>query len=532
MKTALYRKYRPSTFDGVIGQDVIVRTLRNQIERGALSHAYLFTGSRGTGKTSCAKIFARAVNCLHPVGGSPCGECEVCRALASPSNLDITEMDAASNNGVDKIRELRENIDYMPSVGRYKVYIVDEVHMLSSSAFNALLKTLEEPPAHVIFVLCTTEVHKLPATILSRCMRFDFRLVPAEKLQALLADIFAREGVKAEDKALAHIARLGEGSVRDTLSVADRCVNAVSGTLTYADVLEITGAGSSEEIASLAESVMDSDAGAVVRKVEDLAARGRSPSQISHELTVLARDLLLLISGAEEDVTASPETLARMKTLASRVGAGYLVKFVKELGGAEAELRYSSSPRIVLECALLSLCDLPGPEHSGGSAPGRAAGTEQGERNSERSDDGNDKTVNAAETANAAEAAEPPQANADGRGGRKEDMKAVSVLGHIRHALRTRGELRLFGEYAALRDDAVRLRGNDFVVSVPASSTEVFAEESRMRTVQACLGDIGDLRLVIEELPPEAETRLDTLLRCAEGLATEVVDGKGRKLRR
>lgn len=527
MKTALYRKYRPSTFDGVIGQDVIVRTLRNQIERGALSHAYLFTGSRGTGKTSCAKIFARAVNCLHPIGGSPCGECEVCRALASPSNLDITEMDAASNNGVDKIRELRENIDYMPSVGRYKVYIVDEVHMLSSSAFNALLKTLEEPPTHVIFVLCTTEVHKLPATILSRCMRFDFRLVPAEKLQALLADIFAREGVKAEDKALAHIARLGEGSVRDTLSVADRCVNAVSGTLTYADVLEITGAGSSEEIASLAESVMDSDAGAVVRKVEDLAARGRSPSQISHELTVLARDLLLLISGAEEDVTASPETLARMKTLASRVGAGYLVKFVRELGVAEAELRYSSSPRIVLECALLSLCDLPGPEHSGGSAPGRAAGTEQGERNAERSGNDNGKT---AETAKAAEA--PQASGGDGRGGRKEDMKAVSVLGHIRHALRTRGELRLFGEYAALRDDAVRLRGNDFVVSVPASSTEVFAEESRMRTVQACLGDIGGLRLVIEELPPEAETRLDTLLRCAEGLATEVVDGKGRKLRR
>ena len=198
MKTALYRKYRPSTFDGVIGQDVIVSTLVHQIERGALSHAYLFTGSRGTGKTSCAKIFARAVNCKHPVNGSPCGECEVCKALASPSNLDIVEMDAASNNGVDKIRELRENIDYMPSVGKYKVYIVDEVHMLSPGAFNALLKTLEEPPAHVIFVLCTTEVHKLPATILSRCMRFDFRLVPLDKLAALVADIFAKEGVKAD----------------------------------------------------------------------------------------------------------------------------------------------------------------------------------------------------------------------------------------------------------------------------------------------------------------------------------------------
>lgn len=511
MKTALYRKYRPSTFDGVIGQDVIVSTLVHQIERGTLSHAYLFTGSRGTGKTSCAKIFARAVNCLHPVHGSPCGECEACKALASSSNLDIVEMDAASNNGVDKIRELRENVDYMPSVGRYKVYIIDEVHMLSSGAFNALLKTLEEPPAHVIFVLCTTEVHKLPATILSRCMRFDFRLVPSDKLEKLVADIYAREGVKAEDRAIAHIARMGEGSVRDTLSVADRCMNAADGTLTYEQVLDITGAGSTEETASLAESVINADAPAVVRKTEELASRGKSPSQIGRELTVLARDLILIISGAEEDVTASPENKERLKELAARTNVSFLVRFVRELGASEAELRYSSSPRIVLECALLSLCAPSLPTHSGEPSPGRAAETVPS---------GNKAT----EEVRPAQGEEPAA--------RREDMKAVGVLGHLRRALRTRGELRLFGEYAALPDDCVRLEGGDFVVLVQKASLAVFGDENNMRVVQACLGDLGGLRLVVRELPPASESRLDMLVRCAAGLETEITDGKGRKLRR
>ena len=508
MKNARYRTSRPSPFDGIRGQDVLVSTLVHQIERGTLSHAYLFTGSRGTGKTSCAKIFARAVNCLHPVGGSPCGECEVCRALASPSNLDIAEMDAASNNGVDKIRELRENVDYMPSVGRYKVYIVDEVHMLSVSAFNALLKTLEEPPEHVIFVLCTTEVHKLPATILSRCMRFDFRLVPEDKLRALVADIFSKEGVKAEPEAIAHIARLGEGSVRDTLSVADRCMNAADGVLTYGLALDITGSGSAEETASLAESVLSSDAAAVVRKTEELASRGKSPSQISRELTVLARDLILIISGAEEDVTASPEGTARLRDLASRTNVGFLVRLVKALGEADAELRYSSSPRIVLECALLSLCVLPEPlpTHSGESVPGPAAATANGGK--ERS---------------AQPSRQPPQG---------EDMRAVSVLGRLRHALRARGELRLFGEYASLSDAGVTLRDGVFTVFVSPSSFPVFADERNMRVAQECLSDVGRIRLVVEKLTEAAENRTDILVGCAKGLETEVVDGKGRRLRR
>lgn len=522
MKTALYRKYRPSTFDGVIGQDVIVSTLVHQIERGALSHAYLFTGSRGTGKTSCAKIFARAVNCKHPVNGSPCGECEVCKALASPSNLDIVEMDAASNNGVDKIRELRENIDYMPSVGKYKVYIVDEVHMLSSGAFNALLKTLEEPPAHVIFVLCTTEVHKLPATILSRCMRFDFRLVPLDKLTALVSEIFAKEGVKAEDKAIMHIARLGEGSVRDTLSVADRCMNVADGVITLDSVLDVVGEGGTEEIAGLFSSVMTSDAGDVVRRVEELCSRGRSPMQISRELTVFARDLILIISGAEADVSAAPETLKQLRDIASRTSVAALVRFVRELSGAEAEIRYSSSPRIVLECALLAVCTPSLPEDSGESAPGHAAVTDKGENKTAATDDVQTDAVT-------------PPAGSDSHAvllQPGDDIKAVSVLGHIRRSLRTRGELRLFGEYASLRDDSVRLNGNDLEIYVPESSFRVYADENNLRTVAACLEDFGGLRPVVYVLSPSSESHLDTLIRCADDLEIEIVDGKGKKLRR
>ena len=507
LKNALYRKYRPVGFDGIIGQDVIVSTLIHQIERGTLSHAYLFTGSRGTGKTSCAKILARAVNCLSPVNGSPCGKCEVCRALASPSNIDIVEMDAASNNGVDKIRELRENVDYMPSVGKYKVYIIDEVHMLSVSAFNALLKTLEEPPEHVIFVLCTTEVHKLPATILSRCMRFDFRLVPEDKLCALVTDIFAKEGVKAEKEAIAHIARLGEGSVRDTLSVADRCMNAADGVLTYSLVLDITGSGSAEDTETLMSGIIDANAAAVVRKTEELASRGKSPLQISRELTVLSRDLILIISGASEDVAASPEGMTRLRALASRTNVPFLVRLVKALGEADAELRYSSSPRITLECALLSLCISPSPTHSGESSPGRAALAAEGGK----------------------EQAAPGSAAPTVR---REDMRAVTILGRLRHALRARGELRLFGEYASLPDDCAAVRGDTFTVYVPASSVAAYAEERNMRVAQECLTGICGLRLEVGEMPPSTQSRVDVLVSAARGLETEVVDGKGRKLRR
>ena len=240
MYLALYRKYRPKIFDEVIGQDHIVKTLINQIKLDKISHAYLFTGSRGTGKTSTAKIFARAINCMNPVNGSPCGECEVCKSLEG-TNIDVLEIDAASNNGVDEIRDLREKVKYPPVVGKYKVYIIDEVHMLSSSAFNALLKTLEEPPKHTVFILATTEVHKLPATILSRCLRFDYKLVSLDDLSSLLKRVLDSENIKYDAQSINTLARAGEGSVRDTLSIADRCVSFAGDTLTYEKVISVLG---------------------------------------------------------------------------------------------------------------------------------------------------------------------------------------------------------------------------------------------------------------------------------------------------
>ena len=222
---ALYRKYRPNTFDGLIGQEHIVKTLVNQIENDRLGHAYLFTGTRGTGKTSAAKIFAKAINCLNPKNGSPCGECECCRAISNPSNIDVIEIDAASNNGVNEIRDLREKVQYPPVSCKYKVYIIDEVHMLTGAAFNALLKTLEEPPKHAVFILATTEVHKIPATILSRCMRFDFRLISNEKIASLISKIYDEQDKDYEKEAVYAIAKAGEGSIRDALSIADTAIS-------------------------------------------------------------------------------------------------------------------------------------------------------------------------------------------------------------------------------------------------------------------------------------------------------------------
>ena len=253
--TSLYRKYRPDTFDKVIGQDHIVRTLKNQIARDNIGHAYIFTGTRGTGKTSVAKIFARAVNCLSPVNGSPCGKCECCLALAESGNFDVLEIDAASNNSVDQIRDLTDKINFPPTIGKYKVYIVDEVHMLSKAAFNALLKTLEEPPSHAIFILATTEIHQIPATILSRCLRFDFRLVPNAVTAKRIRDIFDEIGVKYEREAVELIASAGAGSVRDALSVADTCVSYCEGNVTYGGVLEVLGASDPQKLRELASAI-------------------------------------------------------------------------------------------------------------------------------------------------------------------------------------------------------------------------------------------------------------------------------------
>ena len=355
--SALYRKYRPQKFEDVIAQQHITRTLVNQIEKGKITHAYLFTGSRGTGKTTCARIFARAINCLSPENGSPCGKCEVCKAL-SGGNIDIIELDAASNNGVDQIREIVDNVAYPPVAGKYKVYIVDEVHMLSGAAFNALLKTLEEPPAHAVFVLATTEVHKLPATVLSRCMRFDFRLVPAPVLKEHLKKIYAAEGVKAEDSALDLIVAAAEGSVRDMLSVADRCMN-YSDNLSYDDVLGVLGATGRESTRSLLGAIARSDVGATLGGVNEACSAGKSVGLIAKDLCSYARDLLVLKTvPSDGGVLGSADEIEKMRLEAQNYSADFLVSVVNIFSAADTELRYSVSPRIALECAAIKAARL------------------------------------------------------------------------------------------------------------------------------------------------------------------------------
>ena len=291
---ALYRKYRPKTFEEVIGQDHITKTLANQILAGKISHAYLFTGTRGTGKTSIAKIFAKAVNCENTQTGSPCGECEVCKRLAQDNDINIVEIDAASNNKVDDIRELREKVKFAPIGAKYKVYIIDEVHMLSDSAFNALLKTLEEPPKYVIFILATTEVHKLPATILSRCVRFDFRLVSVADLSKLLARIFDKEGIKYDAEALKLIASAGEGSVRDTLSIAD-CVNAYSnGNVTKENTLKVLGTTDYDLLVEFFDKIIQKDIGGMLSLINEMDSKGKNLSVFAKDVSKHARDLLAI----------------------------------------------------------------------------------------------------------------------------------------------------------------------------------------------------------------------------------------------
>lgn len=355
MYLALYRKYRPRTFDEVIGQDHIITTLKNQIKLDKISHAYLFTGSRGTGKTTTAKIFAKAINCTNSSDGSPCLECETCKAL-DKTNIDVLEIDAASNNGVDEIRDLREKVKYPPVVGKYKVYIIDEVHMLSTSAFNALLKTLEEPPAHTVFILATTEVHKLPATILSRCIRFDFKLVSVEDLSAILRKILKEEGVTFDEQAISVIARAGEGSVRDTLSIADRCVSYSGNNLTYQKVVEVLGISEKETLIALSYLILKKDVGSALVELDKVLSSGKSPLVFASNLISYFRDLLLIYSigdKAREIVVVKDDIYEKMKGQATAENYGELVSAIEILSSVEQELRYSTLPRLVLETAII-----------------------------------------------------------------------------------------------------------------------------------------------------------------------------------
>ena len=302
--TALYRKFRPDEFEDVKGQDAIVRTLKNQINADRIGHAYLFCGTRGSGKTTVAKIFAKAVNCEHPVDGRPCGECAMCKSIAAGTSMNVIEIDAASNNGVDNIREIREEVTYRPTEGKYKVYIIDEVHMLSIGAFNALLKTLEEPPEYVIFILATTEAHKIPITILSRCQRYDFKRISIETIAARLRELIDKEGWDVEDKAVRYIAKMADGSMRDSLSLLDQCAAFyMNETLTYDHVLEVLGAVDTEVFSRLLRQLLAMDVHQVIETVDELVMQGRELSQLAADFTWYLRNLLLVKSSDNmEDV--------------------------------------------------------------------------------------------------------------------------------------------------------------------------------------------------------------------------------------
>ena len=356
--TALYRKWRPTSFEEVRGQDHIVKTLKNQINSGRIGHAYLFCGTRGTGKTSIAKIFARAVNCEHPVDGSPCGECSMCRQIAEGASLNVVEIDAASNNGVENIRDIREQVQYPPTDGRYRVYIIDEVHMLSIGAFNALLKTLEEPPSYVIFILATTEVHKIPITILSRCQRYDFKRISIDTIAGRLAELTQAEQLDVDDRALRYVARAADGSMRDALSLLDQCVAFHFGEkLTYDNVLEVLGAVDNRVFSKLFQAVLASDTKACIREIEEMIIQGRDLSQLVNDFVWYMRNLLIAKTTDEpgDMLDMSEENLAVLKEEAAGVDAETLMRYIRIFSELSGQLRYASQKRILVEIAFIKL---------------------------------------------------------------------------------------------------------------------------------------------------------------------------------
>ncbi|MBQ8662986.1 MAG: DNA polymerase III subunit gamma/tau [Eubacterium sp.] len=357
--TALYRKYRPSEFEDVKGQDHIVTTLKNQIMADRIGHAYLFCGTRGTGKTTIAKIFAKAVNCESPVEGSPCGVCPVCQSIARGSSMNVIEIDAASNNGVDNIREIRDEVGYSPTEGKYKVYIIDEVHMLSTGAFNALLKTLEEPPSYVIFILATTESHKIPTTILSRCQKYDFRRITIDTIADRLRELMEEEGIEVEEKALRYVAKAADGSMRDALSLLDQCIAFFLGQkLTYDHVLEVLGAVDTEIFSRLLRFIMAGDVVGAMAVLEELVIQGRDLMQFVSDFTWYLRNLLLLKSSddMEEVLDMSRENLLLLKEEAQMIDADVLMRYIRVLSELSGQIRFATQKRVLIEIAVIKLC--------------------------------------------------------------------------------------------------------------------------------------------------------------------------------
>ncbi len=360
---ALYRAWRPQRFGDVVGQEHVTRTLRNALAAGRVGHAYLFSGPRGTGKTSVAKILARAVNCLEPASGEPCDRCEPCRSIAGGRSLDVLEIDAASHRGIEEIRDLREKVKYSPAACRTKVYIIDEVHMLTSEAFNALLKTLEEPPTHALFILATTEAHKIPVTILSRCQRFDFHRLGEREIVGRLREVCGALGVEAEDAALFEMARRAEGGLRDALSLLDQCLAFAGDRLTREHLRELLGTAEEALLSALADALADGDAAALLGWVDRLDREGKDLRQVVQDLIALHRDLLFIkvtpADGAGGD--AAEWRRATLGEQAVRLTLPHLLRALEGLARLESDLRWSTQPRLTLEVGLLGIAMDPRP---------------------------------------------------------------------------------------------------------------------------------------------------------------------------
>lgn len=357
--TALYRKFRPGEFDEVKGQEHIVTTLRNQIQTDRIGHAYLFCGTRGTGKTTVAKILAKAVNCQNPVNGNPCNECETCQKINRQTSMNVIEIDAASNNGVGNIRDIIEEVQYSPAEGRYKVYIIDEVHMLSTGAFNALLKTLEEPPSYVIFILATTEPHKIPITIHSRCQRYDFRRISIETIEARLKELVDREQVQAEEKALRYVAKTADGSMRDALSLLDQCIAFYLGQeLTYEKVLDVLGAVDTVVYGRMFRYVVSQDVIGCIHLIDEMMMMGRDLNQFISEFVWYLRGLMLVDASGQggELLDVSKEQLAQMEEEGKMVDVDVLIRYIHILSDLSNQIRYASQKRVLVEITFIKLC--------------------------------------------------------------------------------------------------------------------------------------------------------------------------------
>ncbi|MDO4189019.1 MAG: DNA polymerase III subunit gamma/tau [Lachnospiraceae bacterium] len=378
--TALYRKWRPDNFEDVKGQDHVVTTLKNQIIADRIGHAYLFCGTRGTGKTTIAKIFAKAVNCENPVNGSPCGQCAMCKSIAENRSMNVIEIDAASNNGIDNIRQIREDVRHAPMEGKYTVYIIDEVHALSDDAFNALLKTLEEPPSYIIFILATTEVQSILSTIVSRCQRFDFKRISIETITGRLRELADAEKVSIEDKALRYIAKSADGGMRDALSMMDMCISYYYGKdITYDQVLEVLGAVDTEVFSELLRFVIFGNVKEAFRIIEDVVFEGRDLSQFVNDFSWYLRNLMLVKTSdndIEEVLDITSESYKRMRKEADSIELDVIMRYLRIFSALSSEIKYSTQKRIALEMAIIRLCK-PGMENTTDSLADRVRQIEE-----------------------------------------------------------------------------------------------------------------------------------------------------------